>query len=151
MFLYSVFTWFDSGYMLASVMNVVFGWFCWLRCTSCCVSFDVVVLGDSTGAVLGQVIALADEARGDSTGAVFGQGDMSVCVFLVRKTGFSAVAVHRWSSTSLSWCRGRFPWSCLFGRPWRDSAVAVFFWWSMPLLCRSCSLPAVVHDRCPWF
>ena len=25
------------------------------------------------------------------------------------------------------------------------------FWWSMPLLCRSCSLPVVVHDRCPRF
>ena len=27
-----------------------------------------------------------------------------------------------------------------------DSAVAVFSWWSMPLLCRSCSMPAV----CIW-
>ena len=25
------------------------------------------------------------------------------------------------------------------------------FWWSMPLLCRSCSLLVVVRDRCPWF
>ena len=24
-------------------------------------------------------------------------------------------------------------------------------WWLMPLFCRSCSLPVVVHDRCPWF
>ena len=36
--------------------------------------------GDFTGAIVGQVIALADEARGDSTGAVLGQGDMPVVV-----------------------------------------------------------------------
>ena len=35
--------------------------------------------GDSTGAVLGQVIALADEARGDSTVAVAGQGVHARC------------------------------------------------------------------------
>ena len=33
-----------------------------------------------TGAVIGQVIALADEVGGDSTGAVLGQGDMPVFV-----------------------------------------------------------------------
>ena len=32
----------------------------------------------------------------------------------------------------------------------RNSAVAVFAWWSMFLLCRSCSMPVVV-DKCPWF
>ena len=37
------------------------------------VFFDVDFRGNSTGAVLGQVIALAVEARGDSTGAVLGQ------------------------------------------------------------------------------
>ena len=40
----------------------------------------VDVRGGSTGAVLGQVIALADVALGDSTGAVLGQG-----VLLVRQ------------------------------------------------------------------
>ena len=40
----------------------------------------VNVRGDSTGAVLGQVISLADEARGDSTGAALGQGVKPVVV-----------------------------------------------------------------------
>ena len=46
--------------------------------------------------------------------------------------------------------RAASPWSCLFGRPQRLRRCSVF-WWSMPLLCRSCSLPVVVHDRCPRF
>ena len=40
--------------------------------------------------------------------------------------GFSAVAVHRRVSISLSWCRGRFSWSCLFGRPWRLRSCSMF-------------------------
>ena len=40
----------------------------------------VHVRSDSTGAVLGQVILLADEARGVSTGAAHGQGVMPVVV-----------------------------------------------------------------------
>ena len=57
------------------------------------------------------------DVRGDSTGAVLGQGDKPVVVpsgafgQTAQKTGFSAVAVHRWSSTSRSWGRGRFSWS----------------------------------------
>ena len=39
---------------------------------------------------------------------------------------------------SLSWSRGRFPWS--------SSQLQYFSWWSMPLLCRSCSMPCV----CIW-
>ena len=127
--------------------------FCWLRYTSCCVSFDVAVRGDSTGAVLEQVVALAVEARGDSTCAVLGQGDMPVWCYWsdsAENCGFSAVACHRWSLTSWSWCRSRFPWFFL-PEDHRDSATRFFSWWSMHLLCRSCSLSAVVHDRCPWF
>ena len=45
--------------------------------------YIVNIRGDSTGAVHGQVIALADEARGDSTGAVLSQGDMPVVVVSV--------------------------------------------------------------------
>ena len=37
--------------------------------------------------------------------------------------GFSAVAIHRWSSIFLSWCTGRFPWSCC-SADHRDSPVA---------------------------
>ena len=52
-------------------------------------------------------------------------------------------------SSSLSWCRGRFLWS--------DVQQTVGF--SLLLLyvvvdvrvVWSCSLPVVVHDRCPWF
>ena len=36
----------------------------------------------------------------------------------------SAVAVHRWSSIFLSWCRGGFPWFCCSADP-GDSTVAV--------------------------
>ena len=36
-----------------------------------------------------------------------------------------------------------------FSEDHRDSAVAVFAWWSMFLLCRSCSMPVVV-DKGPW-
>ena len=67
----------------------------------------------STGAVLGQGVALAVEAHDDSTGAVLGQGDMPVWSFWsdsAENCGFSAAACHRWSSTSRSWCRGRFLW-----------------------------------------
>ena len=55
------------------------------------------------------------------------------------------------SLTSLSCRRDRSPWSCLFGRPLRLPSCSMFAWWSMPLFCRSCSLPVIVHDRCPWF
>ena len=37
--------------------------------------------------------------------------------------GNSAVAVHRWSSIFLSWCRCAFPWSCC-AADHRDSPVA---------------------------
>ena len=51
------------------------------------VFFDVDARGDSTGAVLGQGIALAVEAHGDSTGAVLGQGDMLVWSFWSARPG----------------------------------------------------------------
>ena len=59
-----------------------------------------------------------------------------------RKLWFAAVAVLRSSLISLSWSRGRFPWSSC-SEDHGDSAVAVFFWWSMSLLCRSCSMPVL--------
>ena len=52
----------------------------------------------------------------------------------VGNCGKSAVAVHRWSSIFLSWCRGRFPWSYC-SADHGDSTVAV--------LERG--------DRCPWY
>ena len=52
--------------------------------------------------------------------------------------GGSAVAVLRRSSISLSWSRGRFPWSSC-SQDHGDSAVAVFSWWSMPCSVLSCS------------
>ena len=53
--------------------------------------------------------------------------------------GFSAVAVHRRSSISLSWCRGRFH-DLACSEDQRDSAVAVSFLVVEALLCRSCLL-----------
>ena len=47
----------------------------------------VDVRGDSTSAVLGQVVALADEARGDSTGAVLGQVVLAPVVMLRQVLG----------------------------------------------------------------
>ena len=69
------------------------------------------------------------DVRGDSTGAVHSQGDMPVwCVWSdsAENFGFSAAAVLRRSSISLSWCRGRFPRSSC-SEDHRDSAVAVCF------------------------
>ena len=76
--------------MAALVVDIGSGlWLVWMRridlelCSSGFAPLDsphavfpsiVDVRGDSTGAVLGQAIALAVEARCDSTGAVFGQG-----------------------------------------------------------------------------
>ena len=37
-----------------------------------------------------------------------------ILVFMTANCGVSAVAVHRWSSTSLSLHSGRFPWSLRF-------------------------------------
>ena len=67
------------------------GWFCWLRCTSCCVSFDCamccVPFAWRQAHVLrhhggyepeGQLIRA--QTCGDSTGAVLGQGDMPVVI-----------------------------------------------------------------------
>ena len=48
--------------------------------------------------------------------------------------GKSAVAVHRWSSIFLSWCTGRFPWSCCSA----DHGVS-----TVAVLARG--------DRCPWY
>ena len=45
-------------------------------------------------------------------------------------------------SMSLSWSRGRFPWSSC-SEDHGNSAVAVFLLGLMPLLCRSCSMPGV--------
>ena len=42
----------------------------------------------------------------------------------VENCGNSAVAVHRWSSNFLSWCRGGVPWSCC-SADHGDSTVAV--------------------------
>ena len=140
--------------------------FCWLRYTSCCVSFDVAVRGVSTGAVLEQVIALAVEARGDSTGAVLGQGDLPVWCFWsdnAENCGFSAVPFHRWSSTSRSWCRGRLQWfycsinqeilvrgdrcPCCAGRVsagCRARQMPMVLTLRIPLRCRRCSSCVVV-------
>ena len=39
-------------------------------------------------------------------------GRITLFLDMTANCGLSAVAVHRWSSTSLSWRTGRFPWSC---------------------------------------
>ena len=83
------------------------------------VFFDVDARGDSTGAVLGQGIALAVEAHGDSTGAVLGQGDMLVWSF--------------WSARP-----GRVPAGC------RVRQMTMVLTLRIPLRCRRCSSCAVV-------
>ena len=71
-------------------------------------------LHDAPHAVFPSIV----DVRGDSIGAVLGQGDMPVAVpsgafgQTAQKTGFSAVALPRRSSTSLGCLR----WSCLLGR-----------------------------------
>ena len=117
------------------------------------VFFDVDVRGDFTGAVLGQVIVLVVEARGDSTGAVLGQGDVLVWCFWsdsAENCGFSAAVFLRWSSTSRSWCKGRFLWFyCSV-----DQEIPQLQYverWSMPLLRMSClTCPSLCNDRCSW-
>ena len=59
---------------------------------------------------------------------------MVLVVQTAENCGFSTVAVLRWSSIFLSWCRGRFPWSCC-------SADHSYF-------------PVAVHeqgDQCLWY
>ena len=65
-----------------------------------------------------------------------------------RNCGFSAVAVHRRSSTSSSFRRGRSPWSRLFSRPQRFLRCPFVFRWSMPLFSfpyTAQCLSSVVH------
>ena len=84
------------------------------------------------------------------------EGQLCVMVLVVQtaKTGFSTVAVHRWLSIFLSWCRGRFPWSCC-SADHSYSPVAVLGQGDRWLLCGSCRFSHVVHmpvvcnDRCP--
>ena len=78
--------------------------------------------------------------RGDSTGAVLGQVvHARFCVWCrwpdsAQNCGFSAAAFHRLSSTSRSWCTRRFPWSCCSA----DHGVP-----TVAFLVRG--------DRCPWY
>ena len=115
------------------------------------VFFDVDARGDSTGAVLGQGVALAVEAHDDSTGAVLGQGDMPVWSFWsdsAENCGFSAAACHRWSLTSRSWCRGRFLW---FYCSVDQEIPQLQFLYEMidaPVV-QVVFLPVVAHDRRP--
>ena len=75
----------EGGPQFLILRSILTGWFCWLRRTSCCVSFGRPVL---SGTMVGMDqkdsfyvhMRLFDEARGDSTGAVLGQGDMPVVV-----------------------------------------------------------------------
>ena len=105
--------------------------------------------GDSTGQFLDKLFMLvamasgvdgqtAEKTRRDSTGAVLGQGDMPVWCFWSSLVVAIPVMVQR-------------PIPMVFHVKTIETPLRSFFRWSMPLLCRSCSLPAVVHDRYSWF
>ena len=73
---------------------------------------------------------------------------VTICSDSAENCGYSAVAVHRRSSIS---CRSAEADShgLAFGRPQKFRSCSIA-WWSMFLLCRSCSMPVFV-DKCPWF
>ena len=50
----------------------------------------------------------------------------------------------------LSWCRGPFSWSCLFGRPWRLRCAVFFLVVDAPVVQVVLAVPVVV-EKYPWF
>ena len=86
--------WFDNGYMFASAHEVL---------SDKGVDMPVVLLDSLVQTVLGQVVDVPVVVQREVRSA--------------DSRASAAVAVHRWSSTSRSWCRGRFPWFSMFGRP----------------------------------
>ena len=86
---------------LTSLVLHVLGWFYWLRCTS---------RYFPSGVAKPKMLCIL---------AGMDQKDCYDMVHIVQTAncGVSAVAVHRWSSTSLSRCRGSLSWSRQFVRP----------------------------------
>ena len=98
--------WFGNGYMFASAHEVLLD-----KGVDMSVVWSRQFGPDSSWPGCGCVCRCA------TTGA---WSDSAVC-----RAG-AAVAILRWSSTSRLWCRGRFPWFSLLGRPSRLRSCSMF-------------------------
>ena len=91
-----------------------------------------------------------------NTGFMLRQFTEAFWVSTAENCGVSAVAVHRWSSNFLSWCTGRFPWSCcsadhrystvVLERGDRCPCCAKSF--TCPLCATTGALICVAHQQC---